>query len=142
MSGHDSPTPRLGFCCTFIPDAPPGGYPTRKAEREAVQAMNLTSTTMTHLAGLAPAARRAKLDTIARHNLAGGLYISVLTHPTMGGVAASFASLGDVILAEPKALIGFAGPKVIQQTVRVKLPEGFQTSEFLLEHGFLDRIGI
>lgn len=64
-----APTPRLGFCCTFIPDEPPGGYPTRKAEREAVQAMNLTSTTMTHLAGLAPAARRAKLDTIARHNL-------------------------------------------------------------------------
>ncbi len=77
---------------------------------------------------------------IARHNSAGCLYISVLTHPTMGGVAASFASLGDVILAEPKALIGFAGPKVIQQTVRVQLPEGFQTSEFLLEHGFLDRI--
>ena len=64
----------------------------------------------------------------------------MLTHPTMGGVAASFASLGDVILAEPKALIGFAGPKVIQQTVRVQLPEGFQTSEFLLEHGFIDRI--
>jgi acetyl-CoA carboxylase carboxyl transferase subunit beta len=58
----------------------------------------------------------------------------------MGGVAASFASLGDINLAEPKALIGFAGPKVIQQTVRVKLPEGFQTSEFLLEHGFIDRI--
>ena len=67
---------------------------------------------------------------LARHAEAGGLYISVLTHPTMGGVAASFASLGDVILAEPKALIGFAGPKVIANTVRVKLPEGFQTSEF------------
>jgi acetyl-CoA carboxylase carboxyl transferase subunit beta len=77
---------------------------------------------------------------LARHHKAGGFYVSVLTHPTMGGVAASFASLGDVILAEPKALIGFAGPKVIQQTVRVQLPEGFQTSEFLLEHGFLDRI--
>ena len=77
---------------------------------------------------------------LARHNAAGRLYISVLTHPTMGGVAASFASLGDVIVAEPKALIGFAGPKVIQQTVRVKLPEGFQTSEFLLQHGFIDRI--
>jgi acetyl-CoA carboxylase carboxyl transferase subunit beta len=77
---------------------------------------------------------------LARHNASGQLYISVLTHPTMGGVAASFASLGDVILAEPKALIGFAGPKVVQQTVRVKLPEGFQTSEFLLEHGFIDRI--
>ncbi len=77
---------------------------------------------------------------LARHDDAGGLFISVLTHPTMGGVAASFASLGDVILAEPKALIGFAGPKVIQQTVRVQLPEGFQTSEFLLDHGFIDRI--
>ena len=77
---------------------------------------------------------------LARHHAAGGFYLSVLTHPTMGGVAASFASLGDVILAEPKALIGFAGPKVIAQTVRVQLPEGFQTSEFLLEHGFLDRI--
>jgi acetyl-CoA carboxylase carboxyl transferase subunit beta len=70
----------------------------------------------------------------------GGFYVSVLTHPTMGGVAASFASLGDLILAEPKALVGFAGPKVIQQTVRVQLPEGFQTSEFLLEHGFIDKI--
>ena len=77
---------------------------------------------------------------LGRHAAAGGLYISVLTHPTMGGVAASFASLGDVTLAEPKALIGFAGPKVIAQTVRVQLPEGFQTSEFLLEHGFVDRI--
>jgi acetyl-CoA carboxylase carboxyl transferase subunit beta len=77
---------------------------------------------------------------LARYHTTGGFYISVLTHPTMGGVAASFASLGDVILAEPKALIGFAGPKVIAQTVRVQLPQGFQTSEFLLEHGFLDRI--
>jgi len=77
---------------------------------------------------------------LARHHASGGLYISVMTNPTMGGVAASFASLGDIILAEPKALIGFAGPKVIAQTVRVQLPEGFQTSEFLLEHGFLDRI--
>ncbi len=77
---------------------------------------------------------------LARYRNAGGFFISVLTHPTMGGVAASFASLGDVILAEPKALIGFAGPKVIQQTVRVELPEGFQRSEFLLKHGFIDRI--
>lgn len=77
---------------------------------------------------------------LARFREAGGFYMSVLTHPTMGGVAASFATQGDVILAEPRALIGFAGPKVIQQTVRVKLPEGFQTSEFLLKHGFIDRI--
>jgi acetyl-CoA carboxylase carboxyl transferase subunit beta len=77
---------------------------------------------------------------LGRYHAAGGLYLSVLTHPTMGGVAASFASLGDFILAEPKALIGFAGPRVIAQTVRVQLPVGFQTSEFLLEHGFIDRI--
>jgi acetyl-CoA carboxylase carboxyl transferase subunit beta len=77
---------------------------------------------------------------LGRFAAAGGFFLSVLTHPTMGGVAASFASLGDVILAEPKALIGFAGPKVIAQTVRVQLPEGFQTSEFHLEHGFVDRI--
>lgn len=67
-------------------------------------------------------------------------YISVLTDPTTGGVAASFAMLGDVVVAEPKALIGFAGPRVIEQTIRQKLPEGFQRSEFLLEHGMLDRI--
>ena len=67
-------------------------------------------------------------------------YISVLTDPTMGGVSASFAMLGDVIIAEPKALIGFAGPRVIEQTVGEKLPEGFQRSEFLLEKGAIDRI--
>jgi acetyl-CoA carboxylase carboxyl transferase subunit beta len=77
---------------------------------------------------------------LARYDQAGGLFISVLTNPTMGGVAASFASLGDVILAEPKALIGFAGPRTIQATIRIELPKGFQTSEFLLEHGFIDRI--
>ena len=68
------------------------------------------------------------------------LYISVLTDPTTGGVTASFASLGDIILAEPHALIGFAGPRVIEQTIKQKLPEGFQSSEFLLEHGFIDKI--
>jgi acetyl-CoA carboxylase carboxyl transferase subunit beta len=67
-------------------------------------------------------------------------YLSVMLHPTTGGVAASFAWLGDVIIAEPKALIGFAGPRVIEQTIRQKLPEGFQRSEFLLEHGMLDAI--
>jgi acetyl-CoA carboxylase carboxyl transferase subunit beta len=67
-------------------------------------------------------------------------YISVLLHPTTGGVAASFSWLGDVVLAEPKALIGFAGPRVIEQTIRQKLPEGFQRSEFLLEHGMIDAI--
>ena len=77
---------------------------------------------------------------LAKFGEAGGLYISVLTNPTMGGVAASFASLGDVIFAEPKALIGFAGPRTIKATIRVTLPEGFQTSEFLLKHGYIDRI--
>jgi acetyl-CoA carboxylase carboxyl transferase subunit beta len=67
-------------------------------------------------------------------------YISVLTHPTMGGVMASFASLGDFIMAEPRALIGFAGPRVIEQTIRQKLPENFQTSEFLLDHGLIDLV--
>jgi acetyl-CoA carboxylase carboxyl transferase subunit beta len=69
---------------------------------------------------------------------AGGLFISLLTHPTTGGVTASFAMLGDFIIAEPKALIGFAGPRVIQNTIKVALPEGFQRSEFLEEHGFVD----
>lgn len=77
---------------------------------------------------------------LARFDEAGGLFISVLTNPTMGGVAASFASLGDVVFAEPKALIGFAGPRTIKATIRIELPKGFQTSEFLLEHGFIDRI--
>ena len=77
---------------------------------------------------------------LARFRDAGGLYISILTHPTMGGVAASFAALGDIILAEPKALIGFAGPRVVQATVNEKLPEEFQTSEFLLKYGFVDRV--
>ena len=77
---------------------------------------------------------------LARHDAAGGLFISVLTNPTMGGVAASFASLGDVVFAEPRALIGFAGPRTIKATIRIELPKGFQTSEFLLQHGFIDRI--
>lgn len=79
----------------------------------------------------------AALTQLSAHRLP---FISVLTDPTMGGVSASFAMLGDVIIAEPKALIGFAGPRVIEQTVREKLPEGFQRSEFLLEHGAVDLI--
>ncbi len=79
-------------------------------------------------------------SALARHDDAGLLYISVLTDPTTGGVTASFASLGDIIIAEPNALIGFAGPRVIEQTIRQKLPEGFQRAEFLLEHGFVDMI--
>ncbi len=77
---------------------------------------------------------------LKRHDEAGLLYISVLTDPTTGGVMASFAMLGDVILAEPGVLAGFAGPRVIEQTIGQKLPEGFQRSEFLLEHGFIDKI--
>ena len=77
---------------------------------------------------------------LGKFHEAGGLFVSVLTNPTMGGVAASFASLGDVVIAEPKALIGFAGPRVVEATVKQKLPDGFQTSEFLLAHGFVDRI--
>ena len=79
-------------------------------------------------------------SAIAKLNDSGILFISVLTDPTYGGVTASFASLGDIILAEPKAMIGFAGPRVIKQTIGEELPEGFQTSEFLLEHGFVDKI--
>ena len=79
-------------------------------------------------------------SALTKLDKAGQLYISVLTDPTTGGVTASFASLGDIILAEPHALIGFAGPRVIEQTIKQKLPEGFQSSEFLLEHGFIDKI--
>ena len=77
---------------------------------------------------------------IERFQSKGGLYISCLTHPTTGGVTASFASLGDIMLSEPRALIGFAGPRVIEQTIGEKLPEGFQRAEYLLDHGFLDQI--
>lgn len=77
---------------------------------------------------------------IKRFNNAGNLYVSLLTHPTTGGVTASFAMLGDIIMAEPNALIGFAGPRVIEQTIKQKLPEGFQTSEFLQDKGFVDKI--
>ena len=79
-------------------------------------------------------------SALVRHGKKGYPYISVLADPTMGGVAASFAMLGDVIIAEPEALIGFAGPRVIEQTIRSKLPEGFQRSEFLREHGMVDMI--
>ncbi|HHY09953.1 MAG TPA: acetyl-CoA carboxylase carboxyl transferase subunit beta, partial [Firmicutes bacterium] len=75
-----------------------------------------------------------------RHHRAGLLYISVLTHPTMGGVYASFASLGDIILAEPGALIGFAGPRIVEETTRQKLPQGFQTAEYALANGMIDAV--
>ena len=79
-------------------------------------------------------------EALTKLDEAGLLYISVLTDPTYGGVTASFASLGDIVLAEPNAMIGFAGQRVIEQTIKEKLPEGFQTAEFLLEHGFVDKI--
>ena len=91
--------------------------------------------------GIVSLMQMAKTSAALKHHSdAGLLYISILTDPTTGGVTASFAMLGDVILAEPKALIGFAGPRVIEQTIGQKLPEGFQRAEFLLEHGFLDAI--
>ena len=77
---------------------------------------------------------------LLRHSQAGNLYLTVLTDPTTGGVTASFAMDGDIILAEPGATIGFAGARVIEQTIRKKLPQGFQKAEFLLEHGFVDLI--
>ncbi|MCM8761315.1 MAG: acetyl-CoA carboxylase carboxyl transferase subunit beta, partial [Candidatus Omnitrophica bacterium] len=77
---------------------------------------------------------------LSRLDRSGGLFISILTNPTMAGIMASFASLGDFIIAEPKALIGFTGPRVIEQTIRQKLPPGFQRSEFLLSHGLIDMI--
>jgi acetyl-CoA carboxylase carboxyl transferase subunit beta len=91
--------------------------------------------------GILSLMQMAKISAaLGRHDQAGGLYISILTNPTMGGVAASFALQGDITLAEPGALIGFAGKRTIWNTVRLELPEGFQTSEFLLQHGFVDRI--
>ena len=77
---------------------------------------------------------------VYKHSSKGLLYITVLTDPTTGGVTASFGMLGDIILSEPKALIGFAGRRVIEQTIKQKLPDEFQTAEFLLEHGFVDKI--
>ncbi len=91
--------------------------------------------------GIMALMQMAKVSSaLARHNEAGLLYITVLTDPTTGGVTASFGMLGDIILSEPKALIGFAGQRVIQGTIHQKLPEGFQRAEFQLEHGFVDRI--
>ncbi len=77
---------------------------------------------------------------LARFEREGGFFISILTNPTMGGAMASFAALGDIIIAEPKALIGFAGPNVVKETMKTELPEGFQTAEFFLEHGFVDMV--
>jgi acetyl-CoA carboxylase carboxyl transferase subunit beta len=91
--------------------------------------------------GILSLMQMAKISAaLARYDQAAGLYLSILTNPTMGGVAASFALQGDITLAEPGALIGFAGKRTIKNTVRLELPEGFQTSEFLFQHGFVDRI--
>lgn len=91
--------------------------------------------------GIVSLMQMAKTSAAIEHfSRQGGLFISIFTHPTTGGVTASFASLGDVTLAEPGALVGFAGPRVIEQTIGEKLPEGFQTSEYLLEHGFVDEV--
>ncbi|MBU1087530.1 MAG: acetyl-CoA carboxylase, carboxyltransferase subunit beta [Candidatus Omnitrophica bacterium] len=91
--------------------------------------------------GLTSLMQMAKTSAaLAKHKAKGLLFISVLTNPTMAGIMASFASLGDVTIAEPKALIGFTGPRVIEQTIRQTLPAGFQSSEFLIEHGMLDLI--
>jgi acetyl-CoA carboxylase carboxyl transferase subunit beta len=77
---------------------------------------------------------------LARHSQASLPYISVLTHPTTGGVTASFATLGDIIIAEPKCMIGFAGPRVVKETTHADLPPGFQTAEFMMQHGLVDLI--
>ncbi|MBW4518213.1 MAG: acetyl-CoA carboxylase, carboxyltransferase subunit beta [Scytolyngbya sp. HA4215-MV1] len=91
--------------------------------------------------GMLSLMQMAKISgALSRHQEARLLYIPVLTHPTTGGVTASFAMLGDIILAEPKATIGFAGRRVVEQTLREKLPEGFQSAEYLLQHGFVDAI--
>jgi len=91
--------------------------------------------------GMLSLMQMAKISAaLERHRQARLLYLPLLTHPTTGGVTASFAMLGDLILAEPKALIGFAGRRVIEQTLREKLPDDFQTAEYLLEHGFVDAI--
>jgi acetyl-CoA carboxylase carboxyl transferase subunit beta len=91
--------------------------------------------------GIVSLMQMAKVSAaLKKHSEMGLLYICVLTHPTTGGVTASFAMLGDIILAEPGALIGFAGPRVIKQTIRQELPEGFQSAEFLQDHGFVDKV--
>ena len=91
--------------------------------------------------GMVSLMQMAKVSAaLGKHSDEGLLYVTVLTDPTTGGVTASFAMLGDIILAEPKALVGFAGRRVIEQTIKQELPENFQTSEFLLEHGFVDKI--
>src|SRR5699024_966886 len=91
--------------------------------------------------GILSLMQMAKISqAVSKHSQAGLFYCTVLTHPTTGGVTASFAMLGDITLAEPEALIGFAGPRVIEQTIGQTLPEGFQRAEYLQEHGFVDAV--
>jgi acetyl-CoA carboxylase carboxyl transferase subunit beta len=118
---------------------------TRAAERATDENLPLVLVTASGGArmqeGMVSLVQMAKTSAaIARHDDSGGLYVVVATDPTTAGVAASFASLGDVILAEPGAMIGFAGPRVIANTINAELPKGFQTAEFMREHGFVDRI--
>lgn len=119
---------------------------TRLAERATLQSLPLIIISASGGGarmheGILSLMQMAKVSAaLSRYHSRGGLYISVLTNPTMGGVAASFASLGDLVVAEPRALIGFAGPRTIKATIKIELPPGFQTSEFLLEHGYIDRI--
>lgn len=118
---------------------------TRAIERAAEENIPLVLVTASGGArmqeGMVSLVQMAKTSAaLARLDDAGGLYVVVMTDPTTAGVAASFASLGDVILAEPQAMVGFAGPRVIANTINAELPEGFQTAEFMLKHGFVDRI--
>lgn len=118
---------------------------TRSIERAAEDDLPLVVVTASGGArmqeGMISLMQMAKTATaLGRFDDAGGLYIVIATDPTTAGVAASFAALGDVIMAEPKAMMGFAGPRVIRNTIKTELPEGFQTAEFMLEHGFVDRI--
>ncbi len=143
---------RLILCCSmefgFIGGsmgAVVGEKVTRAVERATERRMPLVIVSCSGgarmMEGVVSLMQLAKVSAaIARMNEARVPYISVLTDPTTGGVTASYAMLGDLNIAEPRALIGFAGPRVIEQTIRQKLPEGFQTAEFLLEHGFLDAV--
>ncbi len=113
-----------------------------KAEKEGIPLITVSASGGARMQeGMLSLAQMAKTSAaLARLHEARVSYIAILTHPTTGGVAASFAMLGDVIISEPRALIGFAGPRVIEKTMKQKLPRGFQTAEFLLEHGMIDMV--
>ena len=132
---RNCPWNRCTFCGLYK-----GERFSRRPVTHVLQDIDAVRRAVDRLSGASPPAASPTVDEgewLAEH---GVPYISVLTHPTTGGVSASLALLGDLNIAEPKALIGFAGPRVIEQTVREKLPEGFQRSEFLLEHGAIDMI--